>query len=687
MNQTSLSVSDVGKTNALLQTGSSDAKASSESDESSSFLSALGAIFQSETESTDETQALKADVSEAEVSAQSVDELVADETSTEGEEGDASDAKAESDSSQLSPSVASDESTSKSSGSEEKAAKTMNEGNELLGRLDESNQALKKEDGKSLPQDSKDSEQSLKNLEDDPAISRFIEKPTAKDQNTSGTEDVKVANQVSDESVAQSASSQEHSQRVASNENENQGYKAELAESELMSQSYKEQSNKVANDKGTAVVDEPMAIDPSQKEVVGQNSVSPQSEKALREQVMLSAELEGQAKQQVTDELVWRDAQVIATNDSQTHSKEPLLSEDELVNVAGSAALLSPLEQSSLDNRPLQSPSATAPVARVDRAQIEATMAQLNLNDVEIEDLSPEELEYLVQMSTANAMPEQLKTSPELVRPTAVATAAAQQLHTPQPLHQQAAQAQITDKAAFTAPIPTTAAELNHAQMQQAQPFNPTQFMAANNANSQQHMMKTAPTTGGVAGAMKAGDSDNKESGLSQQLSGLAGQQGLQQTQIKADMQQAVQQSPLQLSRDVAGEKLSEQVQMMLSKNLKNIDIRLDPPELGRMQIRMSMNGDTAAVQFTVANQQAKDIVDQAMPRLREMLAQQGIQLSDSSVHQQSSGQQQGQYASNDANNKSGLNGLSGDGDVNVDESINLDVNIKSKDDGISFYA
>ncbi|MCE9833025.1 flagellar hook-length control protein FliK, partial [Vibrio diabolicus] len=81
-----------------------------------------------------------------------------------------------------------------------------------------------------------------------------------------------------------------------------------------------------------------------------------------------------------------------------------------------------------------------------------------------------------------------------------------------------------------------------------------------------------------------------------------------------------------------ANEQVAEKVQMMMSKNLKNLDIRLDPPELGRMQIRMTMNNDVANVHFTVNNTQARDIIEQTLPRLREMLAQQGMQLADSSV-------------------------------------------------------
>ncbi|WP_264876991.1 flagellar hook-length control protein FliK [Vibrio agarivorans] len=141
------------------------------------------------------------------------------------------------------------------------------------------------------------------------------------------------------------------------------------------------------------------------------------------------------------------------------------------------------------------------------------------------------------------------------------------------------------------------------------------------------------------------------------------------------------------MSAEQMAEKANERVQVMLSKNLKNIDIRLDPPELGRMQIRMNMNGDNATVHFTVANSQARDVIEQAMPRLREMLAQQGLQLGDTSVQQQSAGQQQGQFAGQGQSGAQGSgNGEGWDGDEHsADSSVNL--NVKTEQDGISFYA
>ncbi|QIA62806.1 hypothetical protein GT360_04430 [Vibrio astriarenae] len=140
------------------------------------------------------------------------------------------------------------------------------------------------------------------------------------------------------------------------------------------------------------------------------------------------------------------------------------------------------------------------------------------------------------------------------------------------------------------------------------------------------------------------------------------------------------------MSAEQMAEKANERVQVMLSKNLKNIDIRLDPPELGRMQIRMNMNGDTTTVHFTVANNQARDVVEQAMPRLREMLAQQGLQLGDTSVQQQSAGQQQGRFAQQgNGDGHSNAHGNGWDDESAPETSMNL--NVDTKQDGISFYA
>lgn len=183
--------------------------------------------------------------------------------------------------------------------------------------------------------------------------------------------------------------------------------------------------------------------------------------------------------------------------------------------------------------------------------------------------------------------------------------------------------------------------------------------------------------------------SESGQEGLAQQIAAAAGQGTAQNQALNRAESQLVQTNatPVPLNKEMAADQLAERVQMMMSKNLKNIDIRLDPPELGRMHIRMNMQGDGATVHFTVANQHAREALEQAMPRLREMLAQQGVQLGDTSVQQQSAGQQQrytgqeqsgfGQSARNERLNS----------EENLDTDIKLDLNVATKRDGISYYA
>ncbi len=250
--------------------------------------------------------------------------------------------------------------------------------------------------------------------------------------------------------------------------------------------------------------------------------------------------------------------------------------------------------------------------------------------------------------------------------------------------------AQEMKHAAAQAPIAQHADKLASAPMPDAlvaNNFNPAVQMAANGEVSHK-AINAALSAGALKATASQQDKPDSQYGLAGQLQAAAGQQGVaaqQQTRAEA-AQQA--QLPLQLTKELANEQVAEKVQMMMSKNLKNLDIRLDPPELGRMQIRMTMNNDLANVHFTVTNPQARDIIEQTLPRLREMLAQQGMQLADSSVQQQSSGQQQSGYAAAEQNGQgTSGRGFSGQSDENFDADVNLDLNVVSKRDGISFYA
>ncbi|WP_232576848.1 flagellar hook-length control protein FliK [Photobacterium carnosum] len=140
---------------------------------------------------------------------------------------------------------------------------------------------------------------------------------------------------------------------------------------------------------------------------------------------------------------------------------------------------------------------------------------------------------------------------------------------------------------------------------------------------------------------------------LAQQLAGLTPTSTTSMLKPEQPLITQSLQSPLVLTREQAGEEVHERINMMMAKNLKYVDIRLDPPELGKLHIKLSINQDQASVQFTVNNHQTRDIIEQAMPRLREMLQQQGLQLAQSSVQQDNSQQSSGHQSNNSTHSQS----------------------------------
>lgn len=134
--------------------------------------------------------------------------------------------------------------------------------------------------------------------------------------------------------------------------------------------------------------------------------------------------------------------------------------------------------------------------------------------------------------------------------------------------------------------------------------------------------------------------------------------------------------TPLPLRHpEQSAQALQEQVQFLLNRKLDTVEIRLDPPELGNLQIKLHLNQDQAQVGIVVQNSHARELLEQTLPRLREMLAQQGIQLGQTQVQQQSQQQQGG--ASGQGQDLRGAPGHSGNSlgngsDVGTDEALTV---------------
>jgi flagellar hook-length control protein FliK len=109
-------------------------------------------------------------------------------------------------------------------------------------------------------------------------------------------------------------------------------------------------------------------------------------------------------------------------------------------------------------------------------------------------------------------------------------------------------------------------------------------------------------------------------------------------------------QETISLFRKDFTEAVKDKVMLMISQKLQRFDITLDPPELGNMQVRVNLQGEQAVVSFIVQSQQTKDALEQNMHKLRESLAEQGINVGDANVEQQS------QQSANDEGSLAGNN-------------------------------
>lgn len=68
-------------------------------------------------------------------------------------------------------------------------------------------------------------------------------------------------------------------------------------------------------------------------------------------------------------------------------------------------------------------------------------------------------------------------------------------------------------------------------------------------------------------------------------------------------------------------------VMWLSAQNLPSAEIRLDPPELGPLQVRIQVQNDHVQVNFVSQNPNVRDALDQQANRLREMFAENGMSL------------------------------------------------------------
>ena len=80
----------------------------------------------------------------------------------------------------------------------------------------------------------------------------------------------------------------------------------------------------------------------------------------------------------------------------------------------------------------------------------------------------------------------------------------------------------------------------------------------------------------------------------------------------------------------------SQQIVWMADKDAQIAELRLNPPELGPVEVRLMLSGDEASAQFVSPHAEVRSAIESSLVRLRESLAEAGIELGEASVSAES---------------------------------------------------
>jgi len=104
-------------------------------------------------------------------------------------------------------------------------------------------------------------------------------------------------------------------------------------------------------------------------------------------------------------------------------------------------------------------------------------------------------------------------------------------------------------------------------------------------------------------------------------------------------------------------QQLSDRVLWLARGDMQNAQINITPAHLGPIQISLSLNGEQMTAHFVSANQEVRQALEDALPRLREMLAGAGINLGQANVGSQQQQAQAEQFTAKGENSRQSSDG------------------------------
>ncbi|WP_067099751.1 flagellar hook-length control protein FliK [Marinomonas atlantica] len=134
---------------------------------------------------------------------------------------------------------------------------------------------------------------------------------------------------------------------------------------------------------------------------------------------------------------------------------------------------------------------------------------------------------------------------------------------------------------------------------------------------------------------------------------------------------------------------MTSKVSWVVKEGFKTAHIQLDPPELGSLTVKVSIDQDSNThVSFVASSAHAKEALEGQMQRLRDMLQQQGMDLGSVDVEvSQDNGQAYGSDASDGQNGQGKGGGNPGNDDVGDMDGLENVSYVSPTEQGIDYYA
>lgn len=107
---------------------------------------------------------------------------------------------------------------------------------------------------------------------------------------------------------------------------------------------------------------------------------------------------------------------------------------------------------------------------------------------------------------------------------------------------------------------------------------------------------------------------------------------------------------------------MQSRLRWMSNLKISSAELKLHPAELGSIEIKIITEDDQAKVSFVTNNATAKELIESSLPKLRDLLADSGLQLEQSDVSQENLSEENAQQGNGDhlqAENDTNLEGSS----------------------------